>query len=1016
MTTMSRFTACMSGTVVALAGACGASAQTDASGASGLELEEVIVTAERVTKDLQKVSQVITTYDGEQLKKEGKTRIDEILRGIAGIELQSDQVDTNIYMRGVSTGTPMIIDGVSQGTGGTTIRGTTLDVAQVAVSKGTQNGAGTTSLSGAVNVVTNKPVFEYQASGAFTAGSYNLRNTEGVLNVPISDNQAIRLAYSSDRRSGYYPNDAGNSDNRQFRLRYRWQPSENLDINASFTENRIEGNGVSQSVLLYTGHWVDLGAGQVLPWTNPYTGATTLYGQIAPATVPIFLNGNVNAANSTTITAPQYSYPAGPCTQNAAAFSTGITAAMGAVPASYNPATVGPVITTLGCPFQHLAVRDGVYFFDRDNPWDDGSRKYDWWSNTPVRDTLNRTASIDIDWKLPIGMLSIQPSYVYSVNHFVEPARGTSWMDQGGIPSNSGRLDVQLASNEDSPIQWVGGFNGSYSPRPDEGPSFISISNPAGSWTLGTAGMTANAATSTTCYTVLPTGATTQGVVNKSNCISPNYSAGGASYNYGLSAQASWPVLDTLRLNGSLRHDWYASESRGGGLTTLADGDGQRYIWYLPATTYCSPTGTGAGLCTNPNGLFQVPYRMNISQADEDALVASVHSWRKSQTTSFTFNVEYDLFPQTMVYAKFATGASGAMAAGMGGATGGTINVTLPDAVVPAGTLAGTKFVTAVNLPAPSVKGEETAQISLGEKSRWFDNRLQVNVEAFYNKFKNRGLNLILGSLYGYQSTTTGAVTCTASATTPVRVILGATEDQSCLAANVGSYTGNMLSKGVDLDVSWLPTSKDRLDLSVEYLRTTFDGVPEIGNYTAAQISQLSVDQGGSSSSPFAQTFADGWNAFLGSIDGQTMPKAPRWASTLNYQHEFDLPNGSRITPRLTGYYKSAFYFTENLMSGDTAAITDSNWAISNGKWLPSVQKGYSLFDFYTTWSAKDGKWFLSAYVRNIENEAVLSSTGGLTTWSTGSIATNDLYKTVLGGYANLEAPRTYGLTLSANF
>ncbi|MGC3983139.1 MAG: TonB-dependent receptor [Steroidobacteraceae bacterium] len=997
---MSKLVACLSGALVTLASASGASAQSNSTSAdaAGLELEEVVVTAERVTKDLQKVSQVINVTSGEQLKKEGKIRIDEILQGITGVQLQSDQVDTNIYMRGVSTGVPLLVDGVSQGAG-PAARNTTLDIAQVAVARGVQNGAGTTSLTGSVSLVTNKPAFEYQASGSLSVGSYELRNTEGVLNLPITDNQAVRVAYSADRRNGYISSDAGNSDNRQFRLRYRWMPSENLDIVASFQEGRTEGNGVSQSTLLYTGHWIDYTAGDSVAWTNPYTGTTSVWGQTQPTANRFFLAGQVNAANSVTPTTGQTTYNAGPCSGNTEASNSSGTRTAGSV-TTFNWDYLGPLITSMGCPARQLAIRDGVYFNQRSNPWDDGFGAYEW-SNSPVRNTIQRQANVIIDWTTSYGKWTIQPAYVYNLNNFVEPARGTSWMVQGGIPSNSERLDVQLASNSDGKLQWVTGFNGTYTPRADQGTTFTTIAMPTAGWDTMT-GMSATVGTS--CYTVLPgtnpaTAAGDVGIANSSQCNTVNYSAPGKSYNYGLSLQGGYPVLDNLRLNGSVRKDWYTSENRGAAFDTLIDGSGQRYVWYIPTTT-----GTGGN-----TGLV-VPYRMNISQADLDAMVNSVHSWRKSNTESYTFNVEYDFLPSTMLYAKYATGATGAMAAAMGGASGGTLNLALPNAVVPGTT---TSYVTAITLPAPSVKGETTQQISLGLKSRWFDNKLQVNVEAFDNKYKNRPLGQILSGLYNYANGVTGNPTCTATATQPIISVLGTALTNSCFATNIGNFTGDLRSRGVDMDVTFVPTANDRLDLAVEYLRTTFEGVPEIAPITANDV--LASATSGSNAT-LAAFFADNYNNFLAGVDGQTLPNAPRWSVNFNYQHQFELPGGSRLVPRVTAYYKSAVYFNESLQNGSSSNIVESNWAIANDRWLPSIQPGYTLFDFYTTWQPKDGKWSLSGYVKNIENEPILSSTGGLTTISTGSMATNDLYRVVTGGYANLNAPRTFGLTLSANF
>lgn len=1003
---------------------------TAASGPKDLELEEVIVTSERVTKDLQKVSQVITVKTGEDLKKEGKVRLDEIMQGVTGVLLQSDNVDTNIYMRGISNtagtgGVQLLLDGIAQGNGAS-FRGTTLDIAQVEISRGVQNAAGVTSLTGAVSLVTNKPVFEYQGSGSLTVGSQNLRNVEGTLNLPISSNQAVRMAFSGDRRNGYYANDAGNSDNRQFRLKYRWKPTDNLDITATMQENRTDGNGVSVASLQYTGHYVDATAGENLTFTNPYNGQVSVWGPNQASTNWLTRQDYVNAANaSATISTPtlstanQFFYPAGPCTINTVTNAAGTITGGAAFSPTGTVTGLGPLATTLGCPVRQYVVRDGIYWNQRSDPWNDGLRPNQW-PNNPSRSTLQRQANVVIEWSTKAGKLTVQPAYVYNANNFIEPAMTNSWMEQAGYPSKSERLDVQFANNPGTKLQWIAGFNGSHNDKVDDGSptGFVTVSGPTSGWTAGTAGMSANLTNSTSpsntnCFTVLPTGATSRGISNSTNCRSNNYGAGTEAYNFGLSFQANYSVLEKLRLIGSVRNDWYGSELRPAGIASMVDGDGTRYIWVMPATNYV------AASAANPNGLFQVPYKMILSDADEYAATHAYDVRRRTSTSSYTFNVEYDVLPNAMAYAKYATGTS---APGMGIIAGPAYTVALPDAKYPvfggnaaasSVALNGTPYTVTGTLPAQFVDGEKTNQIALGLKSRWWDNKLQVNIEAFHNKYENRSMTL-LANLYSFASTASGAPTCTANATTPFIAVLGATLDQSCFASNTASFTGSMLARGVDMDVTFVPTAADRLDMSVEFLRSTFEGAAGLPTLTAADVQSFSTG----TNAALAQTFADGFNSFLPGYTGQTLQNSPKWSINAGYQHQFRLPNGGRLTPELRWYWKTAVHFQDSLqlMQSNNARFLESNWAIAQDRWDPYVQLGYSLFDFNMSYQSADGKWQLNGYVKNIQNRATLASVNGLTSIQFGSIANNDLTTIVTGGNANLNPPRTIGLTLSANF
>jgi hypothetical protein len=59
---------------------------------------------------------------------------------------------------------------------------------------------------------------------------YNLRSLQGVLNIPVTDDQALRMAFSSSKRKGFASSGRGESDLRNIRLRYLWKPSERLSV------------------------------------------------------------------------------------------------------------------------------------------------------------------------------------------------------------------------------------------------------------------------------------------------------------------------------------------------------------------------------------------------------------------------------------------------------------------------------------------------------------------------------------------------------------------------------------------------------------------------------------------------------------------------------------------------------------------------------------------------------------------------------------------------------------------
>jgi iron complex outermembrane recepter protein len=231
-------------------------------------LEEITVTAQKREMNVQKTPIAIQTVTGDQLTEEAKTRLDEIMQGVVGVSSQGSQVGTDFYMRGVGTGNfgpptggldqaavAVMIDGVYQNRG-EVVRGGTLDMARVEVMRGTQSTTlGGSSLAGAVSLVSNNPAFKYEGDGSLELGNYHLVDVQGVVNVPLTESQAFRVAYSTDKRDGYLSSNAGNSDLTNARIKYRLQATDAINIVATFNHQDIGGNGVDTGVLTYYGYW-----------------------------------------------------------------------------------------------------------------------------------------------------------------------------------------------------------------------------------------------------------------------------------------------------------------------------------------------------------------------------------------------------------------------------------------------------------------------------------------------------------------------------------------------------------------------------------------------------------------------------------------------------------------------------------------------------------------------------------------------------------------------------------------
>ncbi|MGC3982913.1 MAG: TonB-dependent receptor [Steroidobacteraceae bacterium] len=418
---MRKLLACSTGFLISMGGFAPAMAQTDT---ASLQLEEVIVTAEKRETNLQKTSISIQVTSGDQLRQEGKRRIDEILSQTSGVEFQTNAFGANVFLRGLGNveGIPgggekavaTIIDGAYQYRTETLSSGT-LDVAQVEVMRGAQGttlGAG--SLAGAVSLVSNKPVFEYQASGSLEGGNYNLINAEGVLNLPLASNQAVRMAYSIGKRDGYVSSGAGNTDNVNGRVRYRWLVNDDLDIVATYNFQRSNNIGRNDTVAT-TGYYRGAVAGDsCLPPFSTALGAIDRcpYGQ-----------------SVTTGTAPN------------------------AVTSYYGGSIVH--------------INDGVGFRDRANAWNDGFPKFGW-PDYVYRNSKINTFGADINWNLGFGTLTITPQLQNARNVSNEAPMGAA-ITHEDTTEKSKQVEARLASSNNSKLQWLGGVYYYYRNTPTTG-------------------------------------------------------------------------------------------------------------------------------------------------------------------------------------------------------------------------------------------------------------------------------------------------------------------------------------------------------------------------------------------------------------------------------------------------------------------------------------------------------------------------------------------------------------------
>jgi iron complex outermembrane recepter protein len=221
----SRFVARMLGGAAAAAIALGSStayaAEADAAAAdedSG-GLTEIVVQARKVNENLQDVPVAVTVISGEELEKKSVVRFQDIAAFTPGLYMRSGSnspAGITVSLRGqfqndtLATLDPSVgtyVDGVywARAYG---LNTTLLDVSSVQVLKGPQGTLfGRNTTGGAVLINSNDPKLgEFSGKLSVSVGRYAEFEPTLILNIPVGEKIAIRVAGKRFSRNGYTTN------------------------------------------------------------------------------------------------------------------------------------------------------------------------------------------------------------------------------------------------------------------------------------------------------------------------------------------------------------------------------------------------------------------------------------------------------------------------------------------------------------------------------------------------------------------------------------------------------------------------------------------------------------------------------------------------------------------------------------------------------------------------------------------------------------------------------------------
>ena len=437
----------------------------------------------------------------------------------------------------------------------------------------------------------------------------------------------------------------------------------------------------------------------------------------------------------------------------------------------------------------------------------------------------NQSARAQLDWNLGFGTLTYIPGYRAQTFSYVQDAV------QGGLASNgnSNQFTNELRlANQSGNWKWtVGLFTLNEHVDFDFHAGFVFF-------TLLPAGIPALA----TAYQTLGT---------------PDYDTrSDAAFG-----ETTYSFTDKFRAFGGLR---YTTERKTAELANQWYGEGFNIPGH--STTAIDPlTGVSNNLYAyNTNGL------------------------QNAVDTTGRVGLEYDLAPESMLYASVSQGFKG-----------GGFGLAPP--------------------PQTEYKPEYLTAYTLGLKNRFFNDRVQLNVELYRWDYTDQQLSVIVPTIYGALEQIT-----------------------------VNAASSNL--SGADVSFLWAPEAHDRFGAQLQYEHAIF------GDYNVLTgLGPAGPDHGCFNTA----TTYNGIAAFNQNCAGLPLPFAPEWSGNANYAHTFSLPTGGNV-----------------VVGGDVHFASWQQTQITNA--AGDLEHGYGIFDANLGYQAPKNAWSLTGYVRNIGNKLVYTS------------------------------------------
>lgn len=223
--------------------------QTDTSITKNLDLEEVIISAQRAPVIYSQLSRLVSTIDEDEIKLMPVSSVDEILENFSGIDVRqrgANGIQSDISIRGGSFDQNLILlNGVNISDPQTghhslnlPIELSTIERIEILEGPGSRV-FGPNAFSGAINIITNQFDKNYTKAG-FTAGDFGLFSGNIASSYKLKNTKQF-ISFSKSQSSGYIKNTDYDQNNIFYNLNYGSDKGK-IDFQIGYTDKEFGAN------------------------------------------------------------------------------------------------------------------------------------------------------------------------------------------------------------------------------------------------------------------------------------------------------------------------------------------------------------------------------------------------------------------------------------------------------------------------------------------------------------------------------------------------------------------------------------------------------------------------------------------------------------------------------------------------------------------------------------------------------------------------------------------------------